>query len=48
MPCRHVQIIFDDYIAGTLDDKGRRLVENHLNDCPECREIWESLEPGDD
>jgi predicted anti-sigma-YlaC factor YlaD len=37
IPCQQIVEWVTDYLEGALPDETRRLVEEHLADCPPCR-----------
>ena len=40
MNCKKIQeLILTDYVDGELDEKTRRLVEDHLEVCEQCRQL---------
>lgn len=40
LECRECEALLDAALSGTLDERGLRLVESHLETCPECRELF--------
>jgi anti-sigma factor RsiW len=36
MTCRELMEVITDYIEGTLPERDRRRLEQHLGDCPYC------------
>ncbi|MFQ5952472.1 MAG: anti-sigma factor family protein [Candidatus Omnitrophota bacterium] len=43
MKCDRIRKILHDYIDGELDREDRRVVEDHLGACAECKRIEEKL-----
>lgn len=41
MTCRHARIYFDDYVSGRLAANDKARLEEHLNDCIQCRDELE-------
>lgn len=41
MDCRRVKSLFEDYLDGTLPERDRQEMENHIATCPLCREELE-------
>lgn len=44
MTCRGKDKTIARYLAGELDEKGRRKIEKHLAECPRCKEAARGLE----
>ncbi|MBN2381950.1 zf-HC2 domain-containing protein [bacterium] len=43
MKCQKYEALFNLYLDNELTTEKRRLVEKHLETCPDCREVFESL-----
>jgi len=43
MDCKQVKKLLAGYLDGTLDESRRELLENHLQECAECRAEFDSL-----
>ncbi len=43
MDCKKVETLLSDLVDGTLDDRSRREVEEHLAKCKDCRHERENL-----
>ena len=38
--CSHIRsILMTDYVDGEIDNDSRRIIEEHLTACPECRQL---------
>lgn len=44
IPCAQIVEMVTQYLEGTLEPSERRLVEEHLVDCPPCRRYVEQIE----
>jgi len=42
MRCPRVQYLYDEYVAGTLDHKTAEVVDQHLTECGECRDYFQT------
>lgn len=43
MKCEVIQDLLSCYVDGTCSKETKRLVEEHLNECEECRKLYEEL-----
>lgn len=43
MTCADFEILLCDYLDGTLDEAGRRAVEEHRDNCASCRELAQDV-----
>ena len=43
MKCEVIQDLLSCYVDGTCSDETKKLVEEHLNECEECRKLYEEL-----
>jgi len=43
MNCAKIKENYSDYLAGDIDESTRQEIQDHITDCPSCREELESL-----
>ena len=43
VPCQQIVEWVTDYFEGELTDEDRRLVDEHLADCPPCQRYFEQI-----
>lgn len=44
MKCKNIEILLSDMLEGSLDNKNRKMVEDHLLNCPSCRDKLKNLQ----
>lgn len=42
--CKIIQDLLPNYIEGLTNEETNKYIEKHLNECIECKNIWENMQ----